>query len=537
MSPKQIRMTLLGVVLVAAAAIAFVFVAAPTTQPDPQLSLTGPDDGVVLDAAGLEEAGFEATVDRADALPEVQLLLDGEDITASAEASDRGLRWDPVGLDDGDYEIVATLDEQVHTRTFRIDTTPPSLSVEGSEGPLVGDDPFVISGEVDDPTAEVRVGDQVADVVDGSFTVEVTPTEVGTTHTIAAVDEAGNASTAEAVEPVSVRSRVRPDTVRAVQASFQGWATPSKKNPVMDMIADGLITSVQLDIKDESGTVGYASQVPLANESGAVNNIYDLEASIAELHDLGVHVSGRIVAFRDPILARWSWDNGERDRVIQTTDGTMYTGRYGGFTNFANPEVRQYNIDLAVEAAKLGVDDILWDYVRRPDGRVSQFSFPGLGEDVTPEEAVAEFVEKADEALAPYGVEHGASLYGIAADRPREIAQDVDLLAPHLDYVAPMLYPSHWGPGEYGVANPNAQPYDIIFRSMQLWTEKVDGTRARVVPWLQDFSMGHPYGPAEVRAQIDAAADVGVDEWMLWNAGMNYTPEALPPVSSDAAGG
>src|SRR5690606_24254212 len=128
-------------------------------------------------------------------------------------------------------------------------------------------------------------------------------------------------------------------------------------------------------------------------------------------------------------------------------------------------------------------------YIRRPDGPVENMVVPGAPADAdgaTLEAAVADFARQADERLARYGVGHAASLYGIAADRPTQIAQDVPALSQHLDFVSPMIYPSHWGPGEYGVADPNRQPYDIITATLQIWKETVDGARARIVPWLED---------------------------------------------------
>lgn len=232
------------------------------------------------------------------------------------------------------------------------------------------------------------------------------------------------------------------------------------------------------------------------------------------------------MAFRDPVLAEHAWASGERDLVIQTPAGEPYAG-YGGFTNFAHPDVVAYNTDLAVEAARLGVDDILWDYVRRPDGPVGDLVLDGLT--TTPEQAIVDFLAEADARLAPYDVGHGASVYGIAVDRPTEIAQDIPAMAEHVDYIAPMLYPSHWGPGEYGVAHPNAQPYDITLAAMRAFTAAVDGSRARIVPWIQDFSLGVTYGPEEVAAQLQAAADAGVDEWLLWDPGVTYTRAALEP--------
>jgi hypothetical protein len=187
--------------------------------------------------------------------------------------------------------------------------------------------------------------------------------------------------------------------------------------------------------------------------------------------------------------------------------------------------VRKYNIDVAVAAAADGVDEILYDYVRRPDGPRSSMVFPGL--ETAPEKAIVTFLAESRKALAKSGVFVGASVFGIAATRPNEVAQPVRAMARQLDYVAPMVYPSHWGPGEYEVANPNASPYEIVRRSLEDFEKQVRGTGARVVPWLQDFSLGLTYGPAEVAAEIRAARDAGADEFLLWDPAVTYTRDAL----------
>jgi hypothetical protein len=122
------------------------------------------------------------------------------------------------------------------------------------------------------------------------------------------------------------------------------------------------------------------------------------------------------------------------------------------------------------------------------------------------------------------------SVFGIAATRPESIAQDIRLLAPHVDYVAPMVYPSHWGAGEYDVGDPLRQPADIVRASVADFGAVVAGSGAAVVPWLQDFSAGGVvYGPVEVRAQIDAALEAGASGFLLWNSGSFYSAEALQP--------
>ena len=346
---------------------------------------------------------------------------------------------------------------------------------------------------------------------------------------LVATDEAG--ITAEAT--VAVTSDPRPahyPTDRRCPRHRPSWADPAVREPILAMARLGLINAVQLDIKDESGVVGYSSTVPMAVTTGAAVGHYDAEAALEELHDLGVRVIGRIVCFLDPSWPRGRGRTAQEMLVLQGSGGPLETD-YGtaAFTNVANPEVRQYQIDLAVEAARLGFDGILYDYVRRPEGNTASMYFPDLqGE---PDVAVARFVADTNVQLAAEtDAMLGVSVFGIAATRPEQIAQDIRLMAPHVDYIAPMVYPSHWGPGEYGVADPNRQPADIVSASVGDFTHVVSGSGAAVVPWLQDFSAGGvAYGPVEVRAQIDAALANGAAGFLLWNSGSIYTDEALQP--------
>ena len=318
--------------------------------------------------------------------------------------------------------------------------------------------------------------------------------------------------------------------MRAVHVSADAWAHDGLRGEVLRLLDEKRINTVELDLKDESGIVGWRSGVPLAQRIGAERATFDLGAAVKMLHARGARVVGRLVAFRDPVLAEWAWTHGRRDLVIQTPDGGAYSGGYGGFTSYVHPTVRAYNVDLAVAAAKLGVDDVLYDYVRRPDGPLETMVVPGLDEE--PSTAVTSFLAQARRRLAPHGTFLGASVFGIAATRPEEIAQDVPAIAREVDYVAPMLYPSHWGLQEYDVASPESEPYAIVRRSLADFKRIVRGTGARAVPWLQDFSLGVQYGEAEVRAQIDGARAAGIDEFLLWDPNVTYTATAL---EADAA--
>ena len=503
---------------------------------DTEISFEGPDEELI-NQEGLAELAFVATAEPAGVLDEATVTHDGEEVTDQAERDGDTLRYAPGELDDGEHEVeiaVGSGGNRSESWTFTVDATPPELEITQPDGGVVflNQDTVVVGST--DPDAQLELeGESVEVDGDGAFevTFDEPPAE---TLTLVATDAAGNVTT-EQIELTILRSRIEVDEIRGVHVTGNAWRHDGLRGQVIEMIEDGKINTVQLDVKGESGRIYNNTDVELANEMEASFGFYDLEDVVDELHDMGVHVIARIVAFRDPYLGEWAQDNDRMYLLAQTTDGQPYLGQYPCcFLNFAHDEVIEYNIDLAVEAARAGVDGILWDYVRRPDGDPEQLVYDGLSDDdsaSTLEEAVIDFVERADEAIAPYHVEHGASVYGIAATRPTQIAQDIEAMVHHVDYVAPMLYPTHWGPGEYDVANPVQQPYDIIYRSLEEFLELAEASgRARVVPWLEDSNYPVSLGVSDrgqyVREQIRAAGNRDVNEWIMWDSHVNYTADA-----------
>jgi hypothetical protein len=508
--------------------------------PAEQLTFDGPDAGELLGAETVRDATLEvraAGEHDDEVLDQLALLVDGEDVTDALDRGTRALTFDLDELDDGQWTaiVIEATDlesdepDAIHEWSFGIDRIPPEIELTSPEGAVVAGEELTVAGTTE-PGATVEVGETSTTADDdGAFEMVLDEAPEGRLE-LTATDAAGNSSD-EALSLVTIPSRVEVDEIRSVHVSFCAWATPSLRDPVLELIEDGLITAVQLDLKDETGYVGHDTEVEMATRVGADNPHcrVDLEEAVATLHDLGVPVIGRIVAFADPVLAGWAWDNGERDWVIQTSGGEKFVGKYAGFSNFAHPDIVEYNVGVAEEAAAMGVDHILWDYVRKPDGPVEQFTFVGL--ETTPEESIADFVRIADERLQPYGVQHGASLYGVSADRPTEVSQDVEVMADHLDYVAPMIYPSHWAQGEYDVADPLHQPRDMVEATLEVWLEATEGRRARVAPWLEDsqypVSLGFSDRARYVREQIEGTYAMGIDEWILWDSSVKYTTSAM----------
>ncbi|MEU6865605.1 putative glycoside hydrolase [Streptomyces sp. NPDC046876] len=489
--------------------------------------IQGVSDGAVLDGRAAAKVSAYLAADAAGDRNKLRATLDGAAIPLTTDGA--RLKLALPHLKEGRHTLVVAAGGSlpfVSSRQvvgFSVDTTAPELHV--ADPVIKNAEPVTITGKAS-TDAQVSVnGKRVPVDKAGAFRIKVPK---GTPFVkVTAVDRAGNTTTKD----VSARGR-RP-MVRAAHITAIGWGDDTLRGDILALVRSGKLNAVELDVKDEDGEVGYASQVPLARQIGAAKGYYDARKAIAEIHAAGAQAIGRIVAFRDPKLASASWESGKRDRLVLTPGGEPYDGGHYGalsFTNFADPAVRKYNQDLAVEAARLGFDDILYDYVRRPDGPLRDMRFPGIGT-ATPEQSITSFVADTRTALRPHPAYLGVSVFGIAATRPTEIAQDIGSLVKVTDYIAPMVYPSHWGPGEYGVAEPDTAPYAIVQRSLADFARQAKGTQTEIIPWLQDFSMGSTYGPAEVAEQIKAAAANKMSSFILWNAGARYQGEALQQIA------
>ena len=491
----------------------------------PSLDAAGPPRGAVIGPALSPSLKFSVGGDQT-ILDRVHWKLDGVDVTHRAYASKGRIVFDGSSLAEGTHRLKASVTgsfpgaRTTKSWRFTVDTTGPQIKFDPPGVLIPSGSPIRIAGTLEPGATLIADGRPVL-VKDGRFRISWAKRPKQTV-TLLATDTLRNATSRRIW--ISIQPRTPPHPVRAVHVTFDAWADPTLRQGILDLIDEGRINAVELDLKNESGTVGWSAAVPLAQRIGAVKPIVDLPAAVSLLHSKGVRVIGRLVCFRDPTFAAAAWKAGNHDQVIQAPDGQRYGG-YGGFTNFANPVVRRYQIDIAVAAAKAGVDDILYDYVRRPDGPLPTMVFPSL--EGTPEQSIVSFLAESRAALKPYRTYLGASVFGVAATRPKEVAQDIPAMAEHLDYVSAIVYPSHWRPGEYGVANPNAQPYDIVQRSLEDFQKDVRGTGARIVPWLQDFTLGVDYGPAEVDAEIRGARDAGIDEFLLWDPLVTYTAAAL----------
>ena len=333
---------------------------------------------------------------------------------------------------------------------------------------------------------------------------------------------AASAARTEAAAPQPVPL---PDEVRGVHVTMALASLPGKLDEYLALQDEGLNT-IQLDVKDENGEVAFIpSAVPLASDVGAARPYYRPRAVARLLADRGIYLIGRVVVFEDPRLSE-----GAPELALQNPDGSVWRNHQGlGWTNPYDRRVWDYNVSIAEVAARAGFDEIQFDYVRFPtDGDVDSIVFPGKTE-TPPAWVIAEFVHYAAKRLKPLGVRVSADVFGLSATRELGIGQVPRRLARHLDAIYPMVYPSHYGSGEFGLPDPNAAPGETVGYSLTHFRRELRGTKAVLIPWLQDFSHGRTYGLAEVRAQIEAARKLGARGYLLWNPLGVYTPGALTP--------
>jgi hypothetical protein len=317
--------------------------------------------------------------------------------------------------------------------------------------------------------------------------------------------------------------RPLPTEIRGVHVTMALASLDGKLEQYIDL-ADRGLTALQLDVKDENGEVGFTrAAVPLARAIGAVRNYYDPRRAARRAHARGLYVIGRVVVFEDPILSR------ERPALaIQRPDGSVWTTSSGlGWTNPYKRPVWKYNVDIAVAAVKAGFDEIMFDYVRFPtDGDVQRAVYKGRVREPKAR-TINRFLAYARARLKPLGARISAAIFGLTATREMGIGQRPRWLARHVDAIYPMVYPSHYGPGEYNLEDPNAVPGITVARSLRDFRRALRGQDTLVIPWLQDFSLGHEYTADDVRAQIQAARDFRLRGYLLWNPAGVYTGGTL----------
>jgi hypothetical protein len=334
-------------------------------------------------------------------------------------------------------------------------------------------------------------------------------------------------------EEMTFNAVLEPFTVKAIYVTALIAQDDASWQEMLQIVEDTEINAIVLDVKDNTGYVRYASQVQMAHDIGAVDPRFDLQKRLEELRERDIYSIARVVVFEDPILAAARPDLA----IIDVTTGGAWTTWNGlPWVNAHDRTVWQYNIDIAVEVASAGFDEVQLDYIRFPtDGIVENADYGAENANETRSEAINGFLAQMQTTLMPTGVYLAVDIFGFTLwdEGDGGIGQELELIAPLVDVICPMIYPSHFAEGELGFDHPNDHPYEVILWSLESGAERIGEDAYKLRPWLQDFSYGPgiEYGPQEVLAQIQAAEEFGSSGWMQWNAANVYHTEALQPAT------
>jgi hypothetical protein len=322
--------------------------------------------------------------------------------------------------------------------------------------------------------------------------------------------------------------------IRGLYISYFAIGHPDTRQRIFELLNATELNAVVIDAKGDDGLISYPTKVPMAHEVGAARpTAKDFATVLTQLRNEGIYTIVRIVTFKDSPLAK-----SYPEYAIKTNSAEIWLDRdqQGWGDPFLKP-VWDYNIQIAVEAAQMGFDEIQFDYVRFPTP--SQAGTPQFSQEVTKETrvaAIAGFLSVARGQLNPFGVKVAADVFGYACWRKDDtlIGQDIERMGQYLDVLSPMLYPSTFGSGIPGYKNAVAHPYEVVHESSRRAVERMARLNCTVRPWLQDFPDyrfdKRVYGRDEIQAQIKAGFDAGSGGFMVWNPHTKYTDAAYAPV-------
>ena len=318
-------------------------------------------------------------------------------------------------------------------------------------------------------------------------------------------------------------------TPKALYLSYWAADSHNRREQLQQLIGETGMNALVIDLKSTRGDIAFRSQIPLAKAVDAqkVRTLKDLPIFLSELKQQGVYTIARIAVFKDGNLAR-----NRRDLAVHTLDGHLWEdGEKISWTDPFNPEVWDYNISVAKEAAAMGFDEIQFDYIRFPAKSDLMFSRENNGANRVA--AINGFLQRAKQQLAEYPVMTSANIFGYTCwkHKDQKIGQKLIDLVEHVDYLSPMLYPSGFPHGVPGYRNPVENSYEVIALSLQKASELTGIPAVRFRPWLQafrDYAFDRrSFTADEIHAQINASDASGSHGWMLWNAASRFSLAGL----------
>lgn len=312
------------------------------------------------------------------------------------------------------------------------------------------------------------------------------------------------------------------------------------------------VNSYVIDIKSDWGMIQYTSGIEDAQAANACLKSFDLRNVIKKLHDNDIRVIGRLVTFKDSIITKYKPELAIHHNGALFDQSNKGDGVY--WLDPTNKDSWDYILEIVKEVINFGIDEIQFDYVRFPESNLYQYELLNDGKERS--EYIEDFLAYIRRNV-PEGTILSADVFGMPLISTRdygEIGQTLETIGWNIDYISPMIYPSHFANGapkgsmSNGVGqvingvkftHPDLQPYEVVYNTLMVGKkrmEAVEGYQLKCRAYIQGFTATYlptgywkEYGVEEFRAQIQAVYDAGFEEWIFWNASNNYVEEAFLP--------
>lgn len=312
--------------------------------------------------------------------------------------------------------------------------------------------------------------------------------------------------------------------IKGIYVNGYDFIRDSKMDSIKNILSTTVVNTLVLDVKTDNGHLMYQSTL---EEALTLNNIrvkYDKEILNQFKNEYNVYLIGRVVAFQDPIFSKIFTDSA----ILDAKDDQPYSQNEQYFLDPSDDFAKQYILNIALEACELGFDEIQFDYIRYPDTNYSDLIFDQESTTESRVQNINYFLKTATLEINQKGCLVSADIFGIAINVKNDsgIGQYLETLTEQVNFISPMVYPSHYSSGSFGYKNPNDFPYEVITASLKQGLSR-GVPEAKLRPFLQAFW----HTNEEIRLNIKASEDLGLD-WLLWNNSSRYDAEIFSKLNS-----
>ena len=312
--------------------------------------------------------------------------------------------------------------------------------------------------------------------------------------------------------------------VKGIYLNGYDFTNSEKMDSIITILSETKVNTIVLDVKTDNGHILYDSNLQEVNELNNKRVKYDRSLLLEFKQEFNIYLIGRVVAFQDPYFAK----NFENSSVIDSTTNSPYSQNGQYFLDPGDKKARDYVLNIAIEACSLGFDEIQFDYIRYPDTNKKDLNYQNENTYENRIENINSFLRFSRDILNGMGCLVSADIFGYVLQNKADngIGQHLETIAETVDFISPMVYPSHYSKGSFGYQDPNNFPYEVVSAALN------DGInrgieKEKIRPFLQGFW----HDSRDVQLNIEAAENKNLD-WIIWNNSSQYEIEYFTKIES-----